>query len=144
MLGIFPTVSVFGNLYLTTGKPLRKMVFYPTSIAGNKNGMLQLRNGIVFDTTKGELIFGKETQSVKYFIATTNQKNGQITLQTQIYHPDGEYAVVYMKSYGRIIVMDMETFQSMYVQMFILGKYDKRFFEPVVLSPYTRIYRLKR
>jgi len=31
----------------------------------------------------------------------------------------------------------------MYVQMFILGKYDKRFFEPVVLSPYTRIYRLK-
>jgi undecaprenyl-diphosphooligosaccharide--protein glycosyltransferase len=145
MMNIFPTVSVFGNLDLTTGKPLRKIAFYPTVIAGNKNGILQLRNGIVFDAVKGELRFGKnEAKNVKYFIVTTNQKNGQIALQTQIYHPDGEYAVIYMKNYGRVIVMDMETFRSMYVQMFILGKYDKRFFEPVVQSPYTRIYRLKR
>lgn len=144
MLDIFPTVSVFGNLDLHTGKPLRKIAFYPTSIFASKEGVLQLRNGIVFDANKGDLLFGNEKKIVKYFIVTANQKDGNITMRTQIYHPDGTYAIVYMKSYGRIIVMDMETFSSMYVQMFILGKYDKKLFEPVVVSPYTRIYRLKR
>lgn len=142
MLSIFPTVTIFGNLDLNTGKPLRNPSFYPTAIRSSQDGILQLRNGIVFDAKNGVLHFGKETKNVKYFIVTTNQRDGNIALQSQLYHLDGEYAVVYMKSYGQLIVMDMETFRSMYVQMFILGKYDKRFFTPVVGSAYTRIYKL--
>ena len=49
-----------------------------------------------------------------------------------------------MKSYGRFVVVDRETFKSLYVQMFILGKYDKNLFELVVSSPYSKIYKLKR
>jgi dolichyl-diphosphooligosaccharide--protein glycosyltransferase/undecaprenyl-diphosphooligosaccharide--protein glycosyltransferase len=49
-----------------------------------------------------------------------------------------------MKSYGKFIVMDEATFRSVYVQMFILGKYNKKLFEPVVSSPYSKIYKLKR
>jgi hypothetical protein len=49
-----------------------------------------------------------------------------------------------MQSYGQFVVMDNETLHSMYVQMFILGKYDKDLFELVVSSPYSKIYRLKR
>jgi len=51
--------------------------------------------------------------------------------------------MVYMKSYGKFVLMDMETFNSMYVQMFMLGKYDKNLFELVISSPYSRIYKLK-
>jgi len=40
--------------------------------------------------------------------------------------------------------MDIETFASNYVQMGLLGNYDKNLFELVVKSPYTRIYKLKR
>jgi len=107
--------------------PLRMLDIFPT-----------LRNGIVFDANKGDLLFGNEKKIVKYFIVTANQKDGNITMRTQIYHPDGTYAIVYMKSYGRIIVMDMETFSSMYVQMFILGKYDKKLFEPVRIDVYDK------
>ncbi|AKF24146.1 peptide-binding protein [Sulfurovum lithotrophicum] len=144
MLNIFPTVAVFGNLDLTTGKAERKIAFYPTNAVKNDNGVLQFSNGIVFDTKKGELFFGKQKVPVKYFIVTQMTKNGETQIQTQPYHAEGQYVVVFMKSYGRFMVMDEETFRSMYVQMFILGKYDKELFEPVVSSPYSRIYKLKR
>jgi hypothetical protein len=144
MLRIFPTVAVFANLDLTTGKKLRNIVFYPTSTKSNAKGIITLHNGIVFDSKKGEITIGQNTKKVKNFIATQNQKDRKIKLQSQLYNADGEYAVVYMKSYGQFIVMDLETFNSMYVQMFILGKYDKKLFELVVSSSYSKIYKLKK
>ncbi|MFT7824215.1 MAG: STT3 domain-containing protein, partial [Sulfurimonas sp.] len=144
MLNIFPTVSKFGNLDLNTGKPLRKMAFYPTGLKKKSDKALHFANGIVMDMQKGELRFGRQMQRVQYFIVADSAKGGKVRLQSQRYHADGQFAVVYMKSYGRFVVMDMETFHSAYIQMFVLGKYDKELFEPVVSSPYSKIYRLKR
>ncbi|SFV51029.1 Oligosaccharyltransferase PglB [hydrothermal vent metagenome] len=144
MLNIFPTVAVFGNLDLSTGKAERRISFYPSYAMSNKNGILVMRNGIVFDTKQGEITLGTEKKAVKHFIITQNTKEGKIILQSQLYHTDGEYNVIYMKSYGQFVVMDNEIFNSMYVQMFLLGKYDKNLFELIVSSPYSRIYKLKR
>ena len=143
MMRIFPTVAVFGNLDLTTGEEERKIIFYPSQAVNNKGGVLTLRNGIMFDTTKGVIQLGQDEKRVKHFIMTKNTMHGDVKLQSQLFHTDGEYAVVYMESYGQFIVMDLETFNSMYVQMFILGKYDKELFELVVSSPYSKIYKLK-
>ncbi len=144
MMGIFPTVVVFGNLDLSTGRKERKISFYPTSAISQEDSIITFRNGIVFDAEKGEVVFGQQKKSVKYFIVTQNTKQGKVQLQTQLYSDDGEYAIVYMKSYGRFVVMDIETFNSTYVQMFILEKYDKNLFELVVSSPYSKIYKLKK
>ena len=144
MLNIFPTVAVFGNLDLTTGKAERPLAFYPTSAAGNKDGILTFRNGIVFDAKKGMISLGQKELPVKHFIVAEMTKEGETKLQSQKYHENGLYEVVYMKSYGQFVVMDSETFNSMYVQMFILGNYDKDLFELVVSSPYSKIYRLKK
>jgi len=144
MLRIFPTVAVFGNLDLTTGKAERKISFYPTNAVSNKDGVITFRNGITFDVKKGEITLGQQKKQVKNFIVTQNTKQGKVQLQSQLYHTDGEYAVVYMKSYGTFVVMDSETFNSTYVQMFILEKYDKTLFDLVVSSPYSKIYKLKK
>ncbi len=144
MLNIFPTVMVFGNLDLTTGKALRRPQFYPTRALSSKEGIIAFANGIIFDAKKGEITIGGKKRSVKNFIVTQNTKDDRIALQSQFYHGDGEYVVVYMKSYGRFVVMDAETFRSMYVQMFMLGKYDKNLFELIVSSSYSRIYKIKR
>ncbi|NKQ41721.1 MAG: peptide-binding protein [Sulfurovum sp.] len=143
MMNIFPTVMVFGNLDLNTGKKLRNPIFYPINMISNKNNMIAFSNGMVFDMKKGEIDIRGAKRSVKSFIVTQNSNDGKITLKPQSYHMDGELIVVYMKSYGRFVVMDTETFGSMFVQMFILGKYDNNLFEPVVASPYSRIYRVK-
>ncbi len=144
MLNIFPTVAVFGNLDLTTGKAERRITFYPTSAVNNKDGVLSFANGIVFDAKKGMIAMGQQQVPVKNFIVTQLTKDGKSQIQSQRYHADGPLVVVYMKSYGQFVVMDTETFNSMYVQMFILGKYDKNLFELVVSSPYSKIYKLKK
>ena len=144
MLNIFPTVSVFGNLDLTTGKEERKMMFYPTRVVKNNHGILQFANGIVFDTKKGELAFGRQLVPVKYFIIASVDKTGKTVVGAQPYHAESDYIVLYLKSYGQFVIMDIDTFNSMYVQMFMLGKYDKNLFELVVSSPYSKIYRLKK
>lgn len=144
MMRIFPTVAVFGNLDLTTGQEERKIAFYPTQAVSNKDGMVTFSNGILFDTKKGEITLGQQKKGIKYFIVTQNTQEGKLQLQSQIYHADGEYAVIYMQSYGQFVVMDTETFNSTYVQMFMLEKYDHNLFELVVSSPYSKIYRLKK
>jgi len=112
---------------------------------GIQQGFQQgIEQGIILDAQKGEVTIGQQKKSVKNFVITENTKEGKIQLQSQLYHMDGEYCVVYMKSYGQFIVMDSETFHSTYVQMFILGKYNTDLFELVVSSPYSKIYKLKR
>jgi len=144
MMNIFPTVAVFGNLDLTTGKAERKISFYPTQAVSNKDGIIAFRNGIKFDAKKGMISLGQQQINVKHFIVTQLTKEGKTQLKSQHYHADGQFAVVYMKSYGQFIVMDSETFNSTYVQMFMLEKYDKDLFELVVSSPYSKIYKLKK
>jgi dolichyl-diphosphooligosaccharide--protein glycosyltransferase/undecaprenyl-diphosphooligosaccharide--protein glycosyltransferase len=144
MMKIFPTVAVFGNLDLTTGKKKRRMMFYPARVRENKNGQLTFTNGIVFDTKSGVIYLGREKAKVGLFTITNRDKNGKVTLQKQLYHVDGKYVVVYMRSYNTFIVMDKKTYNSLYVKMFILGEYDKNLFELVVSSPYSKIYKLKK
>jgi dolichyl-diphosphooligosaccharide--protein glycosyltransferase/undecaprenyl-diphosphooligosaccharide--protein glycosyltransferase len=144
MMSIFPTVAVFGNLDLTTGKEERGFVFYPTQAISQNQGVLSFSNGIVFDANKGEIALGQQTKPVKQFIITQSTTEGKVQVQSQTYHADGEYVVMFLKSYGQFVVMDTQTFESMYVQMFMLGKYDERLFELVVSSPYSKIYKLKK
>jgi len=143
MLRIFPTVAVFGNLDLTTGRAERKISFYPANALNNKNNVITFGNGIAFDTQEGEISLGQQKKQVKNFIITQNTNQGKVQLQSQLYHADGEFVIVYMKSYNTFVVMDNETFKSTYVQMFMLEKYDKDLFELVVSSPYSKIYKLK-
>jgi len=42
------------------------------------------------------------------------------------------------------VVMDKETYNSAYVQMFMLDNHDKELFDLVVSSPYGKSYRVKR
>jgi len=144
MMRIFPTVAVFGNLDLTTGKEERKIAFYPSQAVSNKEGVLAFMNGIIFDTKRGVIRLGQQEEAVKYFMVTQYAPDGQLKLQSQLYHADAEYVVLFMQSYGQFVVMDMETFNSTYVQMFMLEKYDKDLFELVVSSPYSKIYKLKK
>ncbi len=144
MMNIFPTVQLFGNLDLTTGKEERKSAFYATYAIKDDNSLLTFANGIKFNANKGYVEIGNQKVGVKYFMSTKMLKNGKTKLQSQLYSVDGQFVVIYMKSYNRFLITDVETFKSTYVQMFVLGKYNKNLFELVVSSPYSKIYKLKR
>ncbi len=145
MLKIFPTVMLFSNLDLNTGKTKRKISFYPTSMRHQEKNLITFMNGIVFDASRGTIHMGTGEKYIQHFITVETTEEGQVKLVTRSYHRiEGEYVVLYMQSYGDFIVMDKKTFKSMYVQMFLLGKYDENLFELVLSSAYNKIYKLKK
>jgi len=143
MMRIFPTVGVFGNINLKTGKPERQIHFYPSATANQNGATVMLQNGIVFDTAKGIIKLGRKTKKVQRFDVTTLGADGMPQVKSQLMNMDGEFCVVFLQSYGQMVVMDRKTYNSAYVQMFMLGKYDKELFELVVSSPYSKIYKVK-
>jgi len=93
---------------------------------------------------RGILQMGKQTQKVYKFDMVSYRPDGKSVKQSELKHIDGTYAVVYLKSYGSFVIMDRKTYESAYVQMFMLDNYDKNLFELVVSSPYSKIFRVKK
>jgi dolichyl-diphosphooligosaccharide--protein glycosyltransferase/undecaprenyl-diphosphooligosaccharide--protein glycosyltransferase len=144
MMSIFPTVGVFSNRDLMSGRKLRQSIFYPARAITQKGSKIFMANGVVFDMGSGTVKLGRGLYKVYRFDIVTYGKGGKVQHKSELKHIDGNLCVVFMKSYGNFIVMDRTTYQSAYVQMFILGKYDKNLFELVVSSPYSKIYKLKK
>jgi len=144
MLNIFPTVGVFGNINLKTGRKKRNIIFYPTVAIGQNGSQVVFQNGISFDASKGIITLGKRKEKVYKLDQVVLGNNAMPKVNSSLMHIDGTLCVVYLKSYNRVIIMDKETYNSAYVQMFMLGQYDKNLFELVVSSPYSKIYKVKR
>jgi len=152
MMRIFPTVGVFGNINLKTGRENRKIYFSPLSIAQQANGKVLFSNGTIYDSVKGtvEVVvrendrYVKKTKKVYRFDVAGYGANGKTQVQTKLHSMLGDYCIVFLQSYGKIVVMDRKTYESTYVQMFMLEQYDKSLFELVVSSPYSKIYRVKK
>jgi dolichyl-diphosphooligosaccharide--protein glycosyltransferase/undecaprenyl-diphosphooligosaccharide--protein glycosyltransferase len=144
MMRIFPTVCVFGNINLMSGKKERTIQFYPSPVASQQNGKVLLRNGIVYDALKGEVRIGSETAKVYRVDVAKYVPNGKTRVTSTLHSIAGEFCLVYLESYGQMVVMDRKTYESAYVQMFMLEKYDKNLFELVVSSPYSKIFKLKK
>jgi dolichyl-diphosphooligosaccharide--protein glycosyltransferase/undecaprenyl-diphosphooligosaccharide--protein glycosyltransferase len=144
MMRIFPTVGVFGNLNLKTGRKERNIAFYPTQIRQQNATQLLLANGIIFDLPQGVLRMGKTPQKVYRFDIVEYRPNGNSIKRSQTQHLDGKFCVVYLKSYNSFVIMDRETYNSAYVQMFMLDNYDRNLFELVVSSPYSKIFKIKK
>jgi len=144
MLNIFPTVAKFSNINLMSGKKERTIHFYPSSVASQQGGKVILRNGIVYDSLKGKVSIGGESKKIYRFDLARYQPNGKSLVQSKLHSMDGDFCIVYLESYGQMVVMDRKTYESTYVQMFMLEKYDKNLFELVISSPYSKIFKLKK
>ncbi|MCK5853840.1 MAG: peptide-binding protein [Sulfurovaceae bacterium] len=144
MMRIFPTVGVFGNLDLLTGKKERQIIFYPSSIANTYGSKVELKNGIVYDMSTGTLTIGGDKAKVNRFDVVEYRPDGKSNRTSSLNHMDGTLCVVFMKSYNSFVVMDKETYNSAYVQMFMLDNHDPELFELVVSSVYAKTYRVKK
>jgi dolichyl-diphosphooligosaccharide--protein glycosyltransferase/undecaprenyl-diphosphooligosaccharide--protein glycosyltransferase len=144
MLNIFPTVGVFGNLDLKTGRKERNIIFYPTTAMQQSGTKVIFRNGAIFDSSNGTIQLGKTLQKVYRFDQVRLGKNATPKVESSLMDLGGQFCIVNLQSYNKVIIMDRETYNSAYVQMFMLGNYDKNLFELVVSSAYSKIYRVKK
>ena len=143
MMGILPTVARFSDIDLMSGKQNRRLFFYQTNRFKDSKTLLNLGSGVIFNKQAGTIKIGNQEVKVKEFLITSYDKNKKLIRQRQTLHKDANFYLVYMKSYNTFLVLDEEMLNSTYIQLFVFENYDKKLFEPVVLDPNAKVFKLK-
>ncbi len=143
MMDILPTVNVFSNLDLETGHAYARPFFYAARNFQDSQTMINFGQGVALDKRTGKIRIGRQELPLKAFYTVTQKKDGTVAVQSQLNDMQGRVSVVFMASYRRFLILDDRMLNSNYIQMFVFGKYDPKLFEPVELTPFVKIYKVK-
>ena len=116
-------------------------VHFTTIKIQSKRG-IELEGGMYLNKTLSQLNINGKNLPINTFI-NTEYKDGKLSVEYSKFDERGLIFVIYMSDYGRILVMDKTMFESAFVQLFVLENYDKNLFEPVIVKPEIKIYKLK-
>jgi dolichyl-diphosphooligosaccharide--protein glycosyltransferase/undecaprenyl-diphosphooligosaccharide--protein glycosyltransferase len=144
MLDIFSTVAAFSAIDLESGEIRYRPFLYMTRHYKNDGDTLLLGNGIQLDKRTGMIAIGNKKVPLKAFVTATMLKNGHVETHVQQLRPEAPFYLVFMKSYGRFLLLDEFLYHSTFIQLFVLGHYDPALFEPVIVTPMAMVYRLKK
>lgn len=142
MMEIFPTVALFSNLDLT-GAEKRPTPFYFLSRGVQDTGKtIELGQGISIDKMSNMLRAGSQSLPIKAFYQSGYDQNQKLQVGRQVFASEG-LNVIYMASYGQFLVVDDYYLNSQFIQMFVFERYDPKYFQPIIMSPMNKIYKLK-
>jgi dolichyl-diphosphooligosaccharide--protein glycosyltransferase/undecaprenyl-diphosphooligosaccharide--protein glycosyltransferase len=142
MIEIFPTVALFSNLDLTGKNQPQQPFFYSTQSVQDTGQTLELGQGLSIIKATSTLKMGMQSIPIKSFYQVGYDSQKKVHVNQQNFASEG-LSVIYMASYNQFLVVDDYYLKSQYIQMFVFENYDKNFFEPVVMSPMTKIFKLK-
>lgn len=142
MMEIFPTVALFSNLDLTGKSQPQQPFFYSTRSVQDTGQTLELGQGLSIIKANSTLKIGAQSLPIKSFYQVGYDKNQKVQVNQQNFASEG-LSVIYMASYKQFLVVDDYYLKSQYIQMFVFEQYDKNLFEPVIMSPMTKIFKLK-
>src|SRR3989339_2094243 len=142
MMEIFPTSALFSNLDLKTGKTAPQPFFYATQRIQDTEKTIELGQGVSIIKSTSTLKLGTRNIPIKAFYQVGYDPKQKLQINQQNFASEG-LTVIHMASYGQFLVMDDYYFNSTYIQMFVLEHYDRNLFQPVILSPMTKIFKLK-
>ena len=140
MLNIFSTVSVFSNRNLNTGEVYPQHFFYKGSL--RQSGPILYIGNLTFDLRRGILSYANQQIPVKKVDIVSYAKNGKLIKKSQVLRDKGLNLII-MPSYRIGLVLDNYYYNSTFIQMFVFENYNKKLFEPLILSPVMKIYKLK-
>jgi dolichyl-diphosphooligosaccharide--protein glycosyltransferase/undecaprenyl-diphosphooligosaccharide--protein glycosyltransferase len=143
MINIYPTIALFSNLNLMNGHQGNAPFFYVSRNFRDLGNKIQLGRNIFLDKRTLELTLGKKHMPIRRFVKTEYTKDMKLKKSVQLVDFSSDLSVIYMANYNTILIVDEKSYNSLYVQLFILQNYDKKLFEPVILSPSAKVYKLK-
>ncbi len=144
MLSIFPTVLRFKNINLKDGSSKQDPFFYFAPRFQDTKDILHLGSGISMDKKSATLQLGQQKVQVKRFITVGYDQKGKLSKNEQIVNPNSNISIIFMKSYNAFLLLDEKMYNSSYIQLFVFDNYDKKLFEPVIMSPYAKVYKIKK
>jgi len=143
MLSIYPTVDMFSNLNLMDGKRGNSPFFYKSNFFKDNGKTIDLGRGIKIDKVKGILKIGNKDVPMKRFVKTNYDSKMNLKTNIQTLPNANGLSVILMKNYQMVLVLDEKTYNSLYIQLMVLEKYDKNLFEKIDANPYAKLYKLK-
>jgi len=143
MMEIFPTVQVFSAVDPLSGGMKKRPFFYFAERFQDAGAVIELGGGIRILKDKGAVQIGQNSVPMKNFIITQFDNAGKLSVKKQVVNPSSPISVIYMQSYRAFLVVDDDMLNSAYIRMFVLDEYDRDLFEPVLLSPLAKIFKLK-
>jgi len=144
MMGIFPTVLRFENINLNDGTSKADPFFYYTTHFKDTKDVLYLGNGILMDKKSVTLQIGSNKTQVKRFVVVGYDQKGKINKNIQTINPNSPISIIFMQSYNAFLILDEKMYNSSYIQLFVFENYDKTLFEPVIMTPYAKVFKLKK
>ena len=143
MLSIFPTVNLFSNLNLLTGKRKKQAFFYQTQYFKDNGTIVNLGNGVLFYKSNGKVKVGKNLVNLNKLITTEYTKDGKLNVKSKTFDPFSDLSLIYMKNYNRFILLDKKMLNSLFIQLYVLENYNQTLYEPVILTPFAKVFKLK-
>ncbi len=143
MMRILPTVKRFSNLDLKTGKSLSRPFFYSSQRFKKEKNTVLLGENISWLIQEKKLQLGDQKIDIGRFITVSYSKEGKLIIDEKVLNASGQYHIIYMSSYRNFLIVDSSYLNSLFIQMFVFERYDKSLFEPVILNPLSKIYKLK-
>ncbi|GAX86859.1 dolichyl-diphosphooligosaccharide--protein glycosyltransferase [Lebetimonas natsushimae] len=139
MFNIYPTVAVFSNRNLNTGEIYPNHFFYKNRI--RKQGNYLLVGNIPVDLRTAEIIL-RNRIPVKELDISFYDKDGKLKVKKQHLRNEGLNLII-LQNYREALIVDDYYYNSTFIQMFVFENYDKNLFEPVILNPMIKIYKIK-
>jgi dolichyl-diphosphooligosaccharide--protein glycosyltransferase/undecaprenyl-diphosphooligosaccharide--protein glycosyltransferase len=143
LLNIFPTVGLFSNIDLLTGKKGSQKFFYKADRFKDDGKLIHFGNGITLDKQTSTLSFGQQKTTISQFVIVNSDQNGKVHKKVQALDPNSTISVVFMQSYNSFLILDKSMYDSLFIKLFVFEEYDKDLFELVINNPYAKVYKLK-
>jgi dolichyl-diphosphooligosaccharide--protein glycosyltransferase/undecaprenyl-diphosphooligosaccharide--protein glycosyltransferase len=143
MLNILPTVTLFSNMDLMTGKKNKAPFFFVSRNFKDSTNRIDFGRGISLDKKNGSLSLGNQKVQLRRFVKTAYDKNMKLQKSVQTINVTSNISVIYMSNYNTFLIVDEKMYNSLYIQLMVLENADPTLFEPVILDPQTKVYRLK-
>ena len=143
MLNILPTVTLFSNMDLMTGKGKKQPFFFISRQFKDTSSKIDFGRGIYLDKTTSSIIIGQQHLPIKRFVKTTYNKEIKLQTDVKVLNTTANLSVIYMSNYNTFLLLDEKMYNSMYIQLMVLEHADKNLFEEVILNPQVKIYKLK-
>ncbi|UCN01159.1 peptide transporter [Sulfurimonas sp. SWIR-19] len=143
MINIYPTVTLFSNLNLMNGAKRKQPFFFISRNFKDTGAKIQLAQNIFLDKRTSMLTIGKQTLPIRRFVVTKYDKNMHLHKDVKLINLSSNISVMYMADYRTFLIVDEKTYNSLYIQLMVLENYNKKLFEPVILTPQAKVYKLK-
>jgi dolichyl-diphosphooligosaccharide--protein glycosyltransferase/undecaprenyl-diphosphooligosaccharide--protein glycosyltransferase len=143
LINIYPTVTLFSDLNLMNGIKEKQPFFFVSRNFKDMGDKIQLGQNIFLDKRTSQLTIGRQTTPIRRFVVTQYDKSMKLHKDVKLVNFTSDISVIYMSNYNTFVILDEKTYNSLYIQLMVFENYDHSLFEPVILSPNAKVYKLK-